>query len=186
MNFRSFLPTVRRTSREWHAFDTQRARRSPRASLAIGLLAMGLSSCVTSNFDFTALDAGPSAARSSALLDGLQAEDDTLTDLTYVPLVHMDYQAFAIEKDESYPDGFLEVDLEAYLPLFALFDSSLTRYDDEGEVYEQHDHKAFLWGLYSSRREQIATEKGVRRCDTGRLLWFIRLGGSPSYTDAFE
>lgn len=152
----------------------------------VGLLAMALSSCVTSNFDFTTLDAGPSAARSSALLDGLLAEDDTLTDLTYVPLVHMDYQAFAIEKDESYPDGFIEVDLEAYLPLFALFDSSLTRYDDEGEVYEQHDHKAFLWGLYSSRREQIATEKGVRTRTTGRLLWFIRLGGSPVYADAIE
>lgn len=147
---------------------------------------MGLSSCVTSNFDFTGLDAGPSAARSSALMAGLEAEDDDLVDLTYVPLLHMDYQGFAAETDESYPDGFVEVELEANLPLFALFDSSLTRYDEAGEVYEQHDHKAFLWGLYSSRREQIATEKGVRTRTTGRLLWILRLGGSPVYTDAIE
>ena len=147
---------------------------------------MTLSSCVTSNFDFTGLDAGPGAARSSALMAGLEAEDGDLVDLTYVPLLHMDYQGFAAEEDEGYPDGFVEVDLEASLPLFAIFDSSLTRYDEAGEVYEQHDHKAFLWGLYSSRREQIATEKGVRTRTTGRLLWILRLGGSPVYTDAIE
>ena len=64
---------------------------------------MTLSSCVTSNFDFTGLDAGPSAARSSALMAGLEAEDDDLVDLTYVPLLHMDYQGFAAETDEAIP-----------------------------------------------------------------------------------
>lgn len=163
-----------------------RRRFSPAATV-LALLASSLSSCVLGNFDFDTISESPGSARHAALLSAAEEKgEDGLGSFVYVPLLYFDANVFANAGEDELPEGHMEADLEAFLPLLAFLDGRVTRYDEEGEVYEQTEVNSYFWGLFFTRREQVATPYGTRHRTSHRLLWFIPVGGSSKYVDDVE
>lgn len=153
------------------------------AALVAGLL----SSCAASNFDFGAIRTLDDKDRGGRLSTGLtearaEATHEDLYDLNVIPLVHSSLHHFAESDDDDYPGGFVETDVDATLPLFGFVDATVRRYDANMRPYERHDHDSYLWGLFRTHREQVATESGLREQREITLLWLFDWTSSPKYT----
>jgi len=161
--------------------------RAARTALAGVLLAGGLSaSCAFSNYDFESLGAARGDARGEGLAAALEVEiaegeHRELYDVHYVPLAHASLTVFTEEKDDELPEGFVEMALDSYLPFFGFVDASVRRYDADRRLYERSDHDSYLWGLFQTHRDQIATRNGLREQTKRTLLWFFDWTSSPRY-----
>ena len=75
-----------------------------------------------------------SPARASHLADDLALEkkaskDQDLYDVGMIPFARTRLSVFAESDEEGIPDGFVETDIHAYLPLFGFVDGTVSRYD---------------------------------------------------------
>lgn len=161
--------------------------RATRASLACGLfLAAG---CAASNYNFEELSEvrGPARAehlRDASALEQERGEGGELYDIEVTPLLHSHLKVFAPNDDEDVPQGFIETDIAAYLPLFGFVDATIRRYDEDYQMYEHNEYDSYLWGLFQTHREQIATLEGLRERSSHRFLWLFSWRSSPEYVDA--
>ncbi|MGB0952980.1 MAG: hypothetical protein ACPG31_07130 [Planctomycetota bacterium] len=124
--------------------------------------------CAMHNYDFDALsdlDGSTRGARFKQDLEGAMGEGDheELFDIKVFPLAHTHLSVFTEERDHGIEEGYLEAKIDAYLPLFGIVDASFTRYDDDGQISEHHEHYSFLWGLFSSHLERVDTRLGLPR-----------------------
>lgn len=164
---------------------TPGAVRASRAALLVLLAATGVG-CATSNHDFETLSragAERRAAQLSDVLDRKQAlgEDKELYDVSVIPFARTRLNVFAASDDEDVPDGFVEADIDAYLPLFGFVDVTVRRYDTDRRMYESHEYDSYLWGLFQTYREQVDTEYGLRERQHRRLLWLFGWSSAPKY-----
>ena len=153
------------------------------------LLAVTHSGCATNNYEFDALSGLGHQSRVSRLskdwLLGSNGESGTgLYDLDVIPLAHTSLRVFDEADDEGIPEGFVEADIDAYLPFFGFLDLSIKRYDSTLKMYEQQEYNSYFWGLFQSHRELIDTAVGIREVKRRRFLWFFGWKSSPKYTDA--
>ena len=153
------------------------------------LLVVVHSGCATSNYDFDALSElgdQPRVARLSEawLLESDGESAEGLYDVDVIPLAHTSLNVFAKADDEGIPEGFVEADIDAYLPFFGFLDLSIKRYDSAHRMYEQQEYNSYLWGLFQTQRELIDTSVGTREVKRRRFLWFFGWKSSPKYTDA--
>ena len=161
-----------------------------RSAGAVLLLAVAaLSACATSNYDFDELSGVSGHARATHLGEALVQETERgrggeLYDMSMVPLARTHLNLFAEADEEGIPSGFVEADIDAYLPLFGFVDASVTRYDSDLELYEDHEFDSYLWGLFQSHRERVVTNLGLRETRTRRFLWLFSWRSSPSYLEA--
>lgn len=154
--------------------------------IAIAAVAAMLSGCVVDNYNFAKVRTEDLGARTERLARELVQQhdkdgDDSLYDVTYIPLAHLDLHTFSAEDDSNYPGGYVEADVESYLPLASFLDMKITRYDQDHKPYEEHEYKSYFWGLFAKHKERIATTRGLRKRSSYRLLWFIPWGGSAQY-----
>ncbi len=161
--------------------------RALRASLAAGLILVA-AGCATSNYDFDALTKESEHSRAGRLEEAMvlekeRGESGDLYDMKVAPLVHTHLNAFVRTEEEGIPKGFVEADIDAYLPLFGFVDATVNRYDNDHKMYESHEFDSYLWGLFQTHREQIATSVGLREKRTRRFLWLFSWGSSPKYVE---
>lgn len=131
---------------------TNKVKPAAAAGLAAGLLLMA-SGCATSNYRFDELSHASGHVRAQHLGEALKLEQEDgkgedLYDMKMAPLFHTHLNVFARADEEGIPSGFVEADIDAYLPLLGFIDSTVQRYDDNHEMYEGHEYKSYLWGLY--------------------------------------
>lgn len=141
-----------------------------------------------SNYDFSALSKVRGESRVARLSEDLKLEkeggrDRDLYNIDMIPLARTRLKVFSEADDEGIPDGFVEADIDAYLPLFGFVDGTVTRYDRDRRMYEHHEFTSYLWGLFQLHREQVDTMVGLREKKTGRLLWVFGWRSSPKYVD---
>ncbi len=141
-----------------------------------------------SNYDFDALSETSGHARADHLSQALvlekeKGQDEELYDINIVPLVRSHVNVFDEADEEGIPDGFVEMDIDAYLPLFGFVDATVERSDSDRKVYERHDYNSYLWGLFQAHREQVDTKVGLRERKMRRLLWILRWESSPHYIE---
>ncbi len=157
--------------------------------IAVGfLLAATCAGCATSNYDFAALSEASDDYRGERLsrdweVENEDGKDDGLYDVSVFPLVHTSLNVFTEPDEEGIPNGFVEADIDAYLPLFGILDVCIKRYDTDRKMYEQQEYNSYLWGLLQTHRELIDTEVGLREQKRGRFLWFFGWTSSPKYAD---
>jgi hypothetical protein len=152
------------------------------------LVAATCAGCATSNYDFDALSDASDDSRVERLsrdwdVENEGGKDDGLYDISVLPLAHTSLNVFAESDEEGIPEGFVEADIDAYLPLFGILDVCIKRYDNDRRMYEQQDYNSYLWGLFQTHRELIDTEVGLREKKRGRFLWFFGWSSSPKYAD---
>ena len=164
------------------------ARRGSLLGRVLGVLLAGTvwTGCAASNYDFDALNELRATPRGSHLTRGLEREREEgeaqeLFALDVVPLARTRLNVFAASKDEGIPAGYVEADVDAYLPLFGIVDATIQRYDEDSRWYERHDVRSYLWGLWQSHKEQIDTQNGVRERTKRRFLWFFGWSSRPRY-----
>lgn len=155
----------------------------------IFLLAVTHSGCATSNYDFDALSELGDQSQVSRLSEDWLLESNgrsgkALYDVDVIPLAHTSLNVFAKAEDEGIPEGFVEADIDAYLPFFGFLDLSIKRYDSTLKMYEQQEYNSYFWGLFQTHRESIDTAVGIREVKRRRFLWFFGWKSSPKYTDA--
>lgn len=161
-----------------------RFARAARASFAAGLFLVA-TGCATSNFNFDELSEASDSLRAERLGEALalEKEDGNLYDVNVTPLLHTHLNVFARTDEEGIPAGFVEADIDAYFPFFGFVDATVNRYDNDHQLYEGHEWDSYLWGLFQTHREQIATKVGLREKKTRRFLWFFSWRSSPEYVD---
>ncbi len=145
--------------------------------------------CATSNYDFDVLTDLKGHARGARLTDDLLHEQEgekheELYDVSVIPLARTQLNVFAESDDEGFPDGFVEADIDAYLPLFGFVDATINRYDSDRRMYERHDFNSYLWGLFQTHKEQIDTNAGLREKRMRRFLWIFDWRSSPKYVES--
>ena len=152
-------------------------------SIALLLLLSTSAACV-SNHSFShgaALDVPD-------LVSGLEAQrddEDALFDLTYLPLLHLDLQAFT-ETDEhpSYPEGHEFLSIRSWLPLFLVVDGEVEYFDTDHAAYERNEFTAVLWGLWARSKTTLRTLHGDRVARNSRVLWFLDWEDTVEYSQA--
>lgn len=157
-----------------------------RSIVALALTGALCAGCAASNYDFHELSSIDGPARGARLSEDLLREQrdgthDELYDIDVLPLARTHLSVFAESDDEGVPDGYVEADIDAYLPLFGIVDATVNRYDDERSLYEHHEFKSYLWGLFQTHREQVDTKHGLREKKMRRLLWLFGWRSSPKY-----
>ncbi|MDF1839766.1 MAG: hypothetical protein P1V35_18015 [Planctomycetota bacterium] len=156
-----------------------------RATGAVGLCLLA-TGCATSNFNFDALSETSEYSRVERMGQALvemeeSGEGDSLHDVGMAPLFHTHLNVFSRAEEDGIPKGFVESDIDAYLPVFGVVDMEVHRYDENLEKYESHEYDSYLWGLFQNHREHIATPVGMRVKETRRLLWFFSWRSDPEY-----
>ena len=165
-----------------------RALRATRAFL-FAMTGVAFASCAATNYDFAALADESAPSRVNRLSQDLVLEQedgkhDELYDIAMIPLARTHLNVFTESDDKGIPDGFLEADVNAYLPLFSFVNAKIRRYDTDRRMYESHRYKSYLWGLFQVHREQIDTTVGLRKKKRLRFLWFFDWTSSPKYVEA--
>lgn len=153
------------------------------------LLAATCAGCAASNYDFDAHSDASDHSRVARLSEDWVQEqdggkDEGLYDVKVLPLAHTSLHVFTEADEEGIPEGFVEADIDAYLPLFGFLDVSIRRYDSDRKMYEQQEYNSYLWGLFQTHRELIGTEVGLREEKRLRFLWFFGWKSSPKYIDS--
>ncbi len=158
-------------------------RRQGRRAACWLLVASTVPGCALSNYDFDAMTEVADTARVTQLYEGLAAEGESgeLYDIGVIPLARTHLTVFAESDDEDAPEGFVETEIDAYLPFFGFVDASVTRYDRDCKRYEHQEWDSFFWGLFQSHREQFDTRAGLREERTLRFLWLFDWRSSPTY-----
>ena len=153
------------------------------------LLLPMLGACATSNYafeDIATLKGESRAMRLTSDLDEgiLSGDEDALYDLKVIPFAHSRLAVFQeTEQDgQGNPDGFVEADIEAYLPLFGILDVEVTRYTEDNRMSEHHEYNSYLWGIFQTHRELVDTRLGMRESRKKRFLWFFGWTSTPEYT----
>ena len=152
------------------------------------LITASCAACATSNYDFEALSEVSDHSRAARLSEDLALEmdeggDRELYDLDVIPLTRTHLKVFAESGGEGTPDGFVETEIAAYLPLFGFVDATVDRYDSDRKRYEHHEFNSYLWGMFLTHRDQVDTRVGTREQKTRRLLWIFDWTSSPAYGD---
>ena len=160
-------------------------RRKLAACLLVTVLGTG---CMASNYDFGGISKLSGRSRVERLAGELQRESQSreerdLYDIQVIPLAHTSLNVFSESTDEKFPEGFVEADVDAYLPLFGVVDAEVSRYASDRELIERHKFKSYLWGLVQAYREQVNTSLGLRERTVRRFLWLFRWHSSPKYTE---
>lgn len=156
--------------------------------LAVFLLFLAtLGGCSTSNYAFDAVSETSGPLRAKRLIDDLsqeqkEGEDQELYDFEMFPLVYTHLKVFAESDDKGISEGFVEADIDSYLPLFGIVDAAVTRYDSERRVSEHHEFHSYLWGIFQSHRELVDTRIGMRETRVRRFLWLLPWSSSTEYT----
>lgn len=153
---------------------------------ALILITVACAGCVTSNYDFAALSEVGGHARGARLWQALVLEQEDghheeLYDIDMIPLVRTHLNVFAESDDEGLPPGFVEADIDAWLPLFGIVDGTVDRYDSDRQRFEHHEFSSWLWGLFQTHREQVDTTVGLREQNVLRLLWLFDWESTPEY-----
>ena len=142
--------------------------------------------CAASNYDFEVLSELGGDSRGARLsedlvLEGGDGNSRGLYDMDVIPLAHTHLNVFSEADEEGIPDGFVEADIDAYLPLFGFVDATIKRYDSDRQLYEHHEFNSYLWGLFQRHREQLDTKVGLREKEMRRFLWIFGWRSSPKY-----
>lgn len=174
--------------------NERRASRPPRGRRPLlpgrigpTLIAAALASCASSNYDFGVHSDVGLHSRASDLAEDLALErqvgsEEELYDVSVVPLAHSHLSVFAEVTDPDEPPGYVEADIDAYLPLFGIVDATVSRYSPDHRVYEHHEYDSYFWGLFQTHRELIDTQVGLREKRSKRLLWLLSWHSEPEYT----
>lgn len=154
------------------------------------LLAATCFGCATSNYDFDALSDESNDYRIARLSEdwtlkseGANEEDKGLYEVRVLPLTHTSLKVFTESDEDGIPEGFVEADINACLPLFGFLDVSIKRFDSDFKMYEQQEYNSYFWGLFQLHRERIETEVGLREEKRRRFLWFFGWNSSPKYVN---
>lgn len=151
------------------------------------LLAVTSGGCATRNYDFDAMSGVDGSARAIRLTKDLaleiaEGDHEELYDVKMIPLAHTHLNVFSESTDQGIEEGYVEADIDAYLPLFSIINAKITRYDGDRRLAEHHEFHSFLWGLYSSHLERVDTRLGMRETKERRFLWFFGWDSTPEYT----
>lgn len=158
-----------------------------RATLAAGLCLLAVG-CATSNYNFDALSDASELSRVERMGEALaereaNGQTEDLHEVSMTPLLHTHLNVFGRSDDDGIPKGFVEADVNAYLPLFGVVDMKVNRYDDDLNEYESHNYDSYLWGLFQTHKERITTPVGLREEKTRRFLWFFVWRSAPKYVE---
>ncbi len=143
--------------------------------------------CATSNYDFAKNHVIHGNPRAQRLASDLSTEkengkDDDLYDFEMVPLAYTHLNVFAESNEDGIPNGFVEADIESYLPFFGVVDATISRYGSDHQLYEHHEFDSYLWGMFRRHREKVVTTVGTRQQSGFRVLWLFGWDSSPTYT----
>ncbi len=158
-----------------------------RVTISAGLCLV-VTGCAASNYNFDVDPGASDFSRAQLLGQALVQKEadgagDDLHRMSMAPLLHTQLQVFARANEPGIPKGFVETEIDSYLPLFGFIDLTVNRYDENYEMYESHEYDSYLWGLFQTHKEQIATPVGLREKKTRRLFWFVGWRASPEYSE---
>ena len=153
--------------------------------LAIVLLT-ATTGCV-SNYDFGATRELPVTQRIEDLQELKDPQGDPaegLFDITWFPLLFGKIELFIpTDVDEERVDGHFSAKMRSYLPLFCAHHVQAQHYDGKAECYEQSTLTSVLWGLWHTKEQRVATERGERVEKERRFLWLLRWGPEVRYVN---
>ncbi len=151
--------------------------------LTVSFAMMG---CATQNYDFAAVPNGSS--RISQLVDDLnkitqegEAADEELYDLSIVPLVHSRLHVFTESDEEEAPAGFVEADINSYLPLFGFMNGTVSQYNVDRDLLTRYHFDSSLWGAFRTESELIVTPSGTRKKTRHTFLWLFGWWGQENW-----
>jgi len=150
-----------------------------------------MTGCATQNYDFAAVPNGPS--RITQLVDDLdrvtgggEAADEELYDISIVPLVHSRLHVFAEADEKDAPAGFVEADIDSYLPLFGFVNGTVSQYAENRDLITRHHFDSSLWGAFRKERELVVTRSGNREKTRHTFLWLLSWWGEEKWHPAAE
>jgi hypothetical protein len=150
--------------------------------LGVLLACTAITGCASSNYDFLALENGPSRIHQLADdLDSLGVKGDNdekeLHDFRAVPFVHTQMHVFAESDDTKDPAGYVEAEFDAALPLFGFVNGTVSHYTEELQPISRHELDSAFWGAFRKHREFVATMEGLRETVHHTALWIFSWKG---------
>lgn len=150
--------------------------------LGVLLACIAITGCASSNYDFLALENGPSRIHQLADdLDSLGVKGDSdekeLHDFRAVPFVHTQMHVFAESDDTKGPAGYVEAEFDAALPLFGFVNGTVSHYNKELQPITRHELDSAFWGAFRKHREFVATMEGLRETVHHTALWIFSWKG---------
>ncbi len=154
--------------------------------MSLNLLMIG---CASQNYDFGAVGNDPT--RIARLVDDLdrnesegESKSEELYDIRMVPLVHTRLHVFSETDEEDSPAGFIEADIESFLPFFGFVNGSVSQYDLDSQLITRHRFDSSLWGAFRKERELIVTRSGHREKTRHTFLWLLSWWGTEKWYSA--
>lgn len=148
-----------------------------------------MTGCATQNYDFAGVPNGSS--RITQLVDDLdritgegKEADEELYDISIVPLVHSSLHIFAEADEEDEPAGFIEADIDSYLPLFGFVNGTVSQYAENRDFLTRHHFDSSLWGAFRKERELVVTRSGNREKTRHTFLWLLSWWGEEKWHPA--
>lgn len=115
------------------------------------------------------------AAAANAKVD--QDQRKSLHAVSWIPLVKLDAEGFAVEHEDGYPTGGHKLGrVQGWGPLYCALDSEEWHWDENDALFEREERFHVLWGLYRKDVLHVRTDRGWRSQTKSRWLWFF--GGS--------
>jgi len=155
------------------------------------ILFLAMNGCASQNYDFAAVDNG--ASRITRLVDDLdrvrgveEADDEELYDISIVPLLHSRLHVFAEADEEDAPAGFIEADIDSYLPLFGFVNGTVSQYGMDRRLITRHHFDSNLWGAFRKERELVVTRSGNREKTRHTFLWLLSWWGEEKWHPAAD
>tara|TARA_E500000318_G_scaffold102269_1_gene106445 strand:+ start:1307 stop:1870 length:564 start_codon:yes stop_codon:yes gene_type:complete len=150
--------------------------------LGVILACTAITGCASRNYDFLAVEHGPSRIPQLAEdLDRLGAEGDNdeneLHDFRAVPFVHTHLHVFAESDDRKEPAGYIEAEFDAALPLFGFVNGTVSHYNEQFQPITRHELDSAFWGAFRKHREFVATREGLRESVRHTALWIFSWKG---------
>jgi hypothetical protein len=134
------------------------------------LLAASAVLCSCANYDFAKARLPNGEPDMPKLLADLKASgEDSLSSMTWIPLVYLNLQTFEPSKSENF-GGYTLLDSHVYGPLFCVGDVDRVLVDAQGGPVESNDYFWLGWGIpYHGHHERIETKAGHRVRDDWRV-----------------
>ena len=112
------------------------------------------------------------AAAANAKVD--QDQRKSLHAVSWIPLVALNAEGFAVEHEDGYPAGGHKLGrARGWGPLYCALDSSEWHWDENDALYEREERFHVLWGLYRRNTLHVRTDRGWRTQTKSRWLWLF-------------
>jgi hypothetical protein len=160
--------------------------RFPFAVASLLIMVSCATSCTLGNHTFeNRKGVLPDVVKMSADHQELPLEDDSLVEISWLPLWSLDGQGFE-ESDAEFRDGMTYFRGRGMGPLFFVACSESYHYDRDLVLYEKQDDASLLWGLWGHRENVVRVPSGWRVATRSSLLFGLLNWPDMYYMDQSE